>query len=90
MTKNDVSDKPVPVPWENNETIERGGGDFREEEEEHKEQEEEKEVKEEEDNFCGVAECGLVCRPGEFCANTGTACTAYPCCETVECVVFNV
>ena len=51
---------------------------------------EEVEEEEEEDNFCGVAECGLVCRPGEFCANTGTACTAYPCCETVECVVFNV
>merc|ERR1711892_38834 len=72
-----TSDTPVQVPWELNETADRGRGDYIEE-------------AEVEENFCGASECDLVCAEGEFCANTGAQCMAYPCCDSVSCIQFNV
>ena len=67
------------MPWELNETIERGGGESLAAKQ-----------TEEEDNFCGASQCNVVCKEGEFCANTGVRCLEYPCCESVDCIQFNV
>ena len=69
-------DAEIAVPWEVNET--RGRGESLEEE------------SDEGPRFCGASDCNLICKAGEWCANTGKSCQNYPCCDSVSCIKFNV